>query len=622
MPEKAKHETTQQTRQDKDTTLHDTARHKKLPEKCPLTEAPLQIAISGQVTVATKLTDDAIADASVAIAENVADNLNIPKGYVKAVMNKTASSTRHLLNVVYDIEITISIPATESAKILDENNNIKQLSNPANSGTAANDFKGWLGTTTQLMAANNNADVEVSVEVKVVHVPPTKAPTKSPTKKPTKEPTKKPTKKPTLSPTQAPLQITITAKVAFATELTDDVIANVSSAMADKVADDLDVLKDYVQAVMTKVASGVRRLLNFEYIANITISIPATEVAEIAEKNDGITQLSNPANSGTAAADTIASGLSSLQELTAANGGVPVEVSVEVEVVNVPSTKAATKTPSNIPTALPSWGPSNFPTFSPTGNPTYSSNIPTALPSWGPSNFPTFSPTGNPTKRSTTSSTLALTIAPTYGLNLNIITASNVIGSLQYAALYDTDWHLRDSDSPFENYEMRYHWMTRSNTFGNYIVRDQNSKVFPTAHPPITDGFGTWTVTVSTDARDSDGVLPSVPVSNVICQQEAVTKILASASGENHPSISTCPAANDKSMVYGTPIGVLSFNDFVYTFDFCPAGLRGDRDYRVWFSPIDKEGNITKCPFLCDATSSYRVRSISTPAIDLLFCQP
>ncbi len=128
----------------------------------------------------------------------------------------------------------------------------------------------------QLTPANGGTKVEVSVEVKLIHVPPTKAPTKAPTQGPT------------LSPTQGPLQITLTAKVAFATELTSDVIASVSGAMADKVADDLEVPKDYVKAVMTKAASGVRRLLDIEYIAEITISIPVTDLAETADENDGI----------------------------------------------------------------------------------------------------------------------------------------------------------------------------------------------------------------------------------------------------------------------------------------------------------------------------------------------
>jgi hypothetical protein len=94
-------------------------------------------------------------------------------------------------------------------------------------------------------------------------------------------------------------------------------------AYAVNVAYDLDVPKDYVKAVMTKAASGVRRLLNFVYNVEITVSIPATEVAEIADKNDGIKQLSDPTNSGTVE-DTFASALSSIPEFTSANGGVEV----------------------------------------------------------------------------------------------------------------------------------------------------------------------------------------------------------------------------------------------------------------------------------------------------------
>ncbi len=111
----------------------------------------------------------------------------------------------------------------------------------------------------------------------------------------------------------------------------EDAIVYVSGAIAEKVAEDVGVPKDYVKVVMTKAASRARRLLNVIYDVKITISIPATEVdGEIA-----IAQLSNPANSGTMA-DYFASSLGSMPELTLANGGVEVKVSVELKVLNVP----------------------------------------------------------------------------------------------------------------------------------------------------------------------------------------------------------------------------------------------------------------------------------------------
>lgn len=183
---------------------------------------------------------------------------------------------------------------------------------------------------------------------------PTKAPTKSPplpvteeeaneeedvTASPTFSSTKNLTASPTFSPTEAPLQIILTAEVAFAEELADDVIAEVSGAIEEKIANDLSVPDDYVDAVMTKAASRARRLLNIVYDVvydvEITISIPAAKVAEIAGGNKKIAEVSNPANSDTMA-DSFASSLGSIAELKRANGGVEVTVSVEVEVLNVP----------------------------------------------------------------------------------------------------------------------------------------------------------------------------------------------------------------------------------------------------------------------------------------------
>jgi hypothetical protein len=188
--------------------------------------------------------------------------------------------------------------------------------------------------------------------------------------------------------------------------------------------------------------------------------------------------------------------------------------------------------------------------------------------------------------------------------------------------VHDNDWDKRDSDSPVEKYEMRYHWIDRykvqKDNFGGFFVRDQNSKVFPTAHPPITDGFGTWTVTVPTGARDSNEKLPAVPVKDAICQQETA-EILASSAGKNHPATPEyCQATKGESLVYGSASGVLSFSDFVYIFDFCPTGLRGGRDYRVWFSPIDMHGRVAMCPFLCDNTATTFLRSHFYICFDLL----
>jgi hypothetical protein len=176
--------------------------------------------------------------------------------------------------------------------------------------------------------------------------PPTKAPTKTPTKTPTKKPTmsptpptkaptKKPTKTPTMMPTEAPLKITLAAEVTFAEELKADVIEEVSAAIANEVAQELGVSENYVEAVMIIAKTGVRHLLSVAYDVEITISIPAEEVAGMAADNDAIIQLSNKDNSDIMAKN-FASTLGALPALTEANGGVEVDVAVVVEVGNVP----------------------------------------------------------------------------------------------------------------------------------------------------------------------------------------------------------------------------------------------------------------------------------------------
>ncbi len=142
------------------------------------------------------------------------------------------------------------------------------------------------------------------------------------------------------------------AKIAFAEELADDIITEVSSAIQENVANYLRIPEDYVKAVMTKAASRARRLVNVVYDVGIAISIPAAEVAEIAEQNNEIAQSIN-SNSGPMA-NSFASSLGSMPELTQANGGVEVTVSsVEVEIPTYapPSDgKSPTRSPTESPT--------------------------------------------------------------------------------------------------------------------------------------------------------------------------------------------------------------------------------------------------------------------------------
>jgi len=184
---------------------------------------------------------------------------------------------------------------------------------------------------------------------------PTMAPTKAPTP-PTNKPTKAPTKAPTMSPTEAPLEIVLTATVTFAEDLDDKAIETVTGAIEMSVAEDLGIPEGYVDAEMTKAKSRARRLLEVEYGVEITITIPAKDVADAGDKNKEVLKLSNPANSDAMAAN-FASSLSSIPELTEANGGVEVEMMIDIEVSNVPdSLQEAIK---EIPTLPPPSDPSS-----------------------------------------------------------------------------------------------------------------------------------------------------------------------------------------------------------------------------------------------------------------------
>jgi hypothetical protein len=122
------------------------------------------------VTFAEELKADVIKTVSAAIAEQVAEDLGVPKEYVGAEMTKK-SGARRLLSVVYDVEITITIPAAKVEDIAKKNNEIAQLSNAANSETMADSFASSLGSLPALTKANGGVDVIMSVEVKVAHVP-------------------------------------------------------------------------------------------------------------------------------------------------------------------------------------------------------------------------------------------------------------------------------------------------------------------------------------------------------------------------------------------------------------------------------------------------------------------
>jgi len=152
---------------------------------------------------------------------------------------------------------------------------------------------------------------------------------------------------------------------------------------------------------------------------------------------------------------------------------------------------------------------------------------------------------------------------------------------------------------------MRYYWKKFDGTFGDFFVRDSSSGVFPKNSPPITDGFGTWTVTVSTEQRDADGKLPAVPAADAICQQDAINIL---GTGLREKSSLYCNAV-DQSLIYGKASGGLAAADFAYIFDFCPTGLRGGRDYVVFFSPIDTQQRFAECPFRCDSTAQGFVRT-------------
>jgi len=159
-----------------------------------------------------------------------------------------------------------------------------------------------------------------------------------------------------MMPTEAPLEIVLTAEVTFAEELDDKAIDEVTGAIKGSVADDLGIPEDFVEAVMTKAKSRARRLLNVVYSVEITITIPAKEVAEAGEDAKEVLKLSNPANSDAMAAN-FESSLGSIPALTEANGGAEVTVSIEVEVSNVP--KSLQKAIDDVPTLPPPSDPSS-----------------------------------------------------------------------------------------------------------------------------------------------------------------------------------------------------------------------------------------------------------------------
>jgi len=160
---------------------------------------------------------------------------------------------------------------------------------------------------------------------------------------------------------------------------------------------------------------------------------------------------------------------------------------------------------------------------------------------------------------------------------------------------------------------MRYYWRNQDGSFGDFFVRDSSSQVFPQNSPPITDGFGTWTVTVSTEERDVDGKLPPVPAAHAICQQDAITIL---GTGAREKSTLYCNGASE-SLVYGRASGALAGTDFTYIFDFCPTGLRGGRDYVVFFSPIDTQQRFAECPYRCDSDAEgFARRNTGKPWTD------
>ncbi len=129
-------------------------------------------------------------------------------------------------------------------------------------------------------------------------------------------------------------------ELAFAVELTAAAKATVEDASANNIADGLGVPKEYVYSEMILKARRLlngkaRRLLIVNYELVITVTIPAAVLADIAEENETVLDLSNPTTGGTVG-NMFASSLGSMPELTDANGGVAVTVSVEVQLLNVP----------------------------------------------------------------------------------------------------------------------------------------------------------------------------------------------------------------------------------------------------------------------------------------------
>ncbi len=118
-------------------------------------------------------------------------------------------------------------------------------------------------------------------------------------------------------------------------------------------------------------------------------------------------------------------------------------------------------------------------------------------------------------------------------------------------------------------------------------------------------------MTVSTELRDADGKLPAVPAAHAICQQDAITIL---GTGAREKSSLYCNGASE-SLVYGRASGGLANTDLAYIFDFCPTGLRGGRDYVVFFSPIDTQQRFAECPYRCDSDAEGFIRYLFTSTL-------
>lgn len=133
------------------------------------------------------------------------------------------------------------------------------------------------------------------------------------------------------------MEVTLNTELTFAKELTEEDITPVCGSAEETIANELSIPEEYVECQMYKTTEGsrARRLLEISYIMEITINIPAADLSDVVNEDETILQLSNPTNSGQTA-DAFASLLSSIPELTEANGGAPVAVSLEVQLINIP----------------------------------------------------------------------------------------------------------------------------------------------------------------------------------------------------------------------------------------------------------------------------------------------